>query len=150
MWGVCSEWEAHLNDQHPIPNAQGGDTQGYGFTCKICFRTYHGESSNRILFKRISHYADHMERIASSTVKDYGLGDADPAPSAVTNYCPNSFALPRMQIPKKHSKRRRRRKYRAGSASGHDSSSSGRDEEAISGWSSEGSTGSRVSRRTPE
>ena len=34
------------------------------------------------------------------------------------------------------------RRDRAGRASGHDSSSSGRDEEAISGWSSEGSTGS--------
>ena len=152
MWGVRSEWEAHVNNQHPIPNAQGVNTQRYVFTCKICSRNFFiddlsrkEEPSNPVLTFRNDHYADHMERIASSVAKDFGPGDAD-HPKRTT---PSAMKSP-VQIPKKYPKRRRRRKYRAGSASGHDSSSSGRDEEAISGWSSEGSTGSRVSRRTPE
>lgn len=124
MWGVRSEWETHLNKQHPIPDAQGGGTQRYAFTCKICSRTFHNDEHWQIF--RNSHYADHMERIISSVVKDYG---------------PDSSA-PRTQIPKKHSKQRRRLKYSPGLASDHDSSSSGRDEQAISGWSSEDSTGS--------
>ena len=135
MWGVRSEWETHLNKQHPIPNAQGGNTQRYVFTCNICSRTFltddlsrKEESSNPVIIFRNSHYADHMERIALSVEKDYGPRPPD---------------LSQMRVPKKHSKRRRRRKYRAGFASGHDSSSSERDEEAMSGWSSEGSTGSR-------
>ena len=150
MWGVRSEWEAHLNNQHAIPNAQVGNTQQYIFTCKICSRTFFiddlsrkEESSNPILVFRNSHYADHMERIASSIVKDYGPGDADHTKGTAPSAERRAFPPTSIKIPKKHSKRRRRRKYRAGSASGHDSSSSGRDEEAISGWSSEGSTGSR-------
>ncbi len=134
MWGVRSEWETHLNDQHPILDVQGRDMQRYAFTCKICPRTFHiddhsrkNESSNSFCFFRNSHYADHMERIASSVLKDYG---------------PDSSAPSQMQV-KKRSKRRRLLKYRASFANGHDSSSSGRDEEAISGWSSEGSTGSQ-------
>ena len=134
MWGDRSEWETHLNDQHPIPNAQGGDTQRYAFTCKICSRTFQSdehcrreESNNPFCIGRNSHYADHMERIALSVVKDYG---------------PGSSALSRTHIPKKHSKQRRRLKYSPDLASDHDSSSSGRTERAISGWSSEGSTGS--------
>ena len=135
MWGVRSEWETHLNNQHSIPNVQGGNKQRYVFTCNLCSRTFHiddlswkEECSNSFRIFRNCHYADHMERIAAAVVGDYG---------------PASSAPSRMRIPKKHSKQRRRRKYRAGFASGHDSSSSGRDEEAISGWSSEGSTGSR-------
>lgn len=135
MWGVRSEWETHLNDQHPIPNAQGGDTKQYSFTCKICRGTFHSddrslgeESNDPFCTVRNSHYADHMERIASSVMKDYG---------------PDSSASSRYQTPKSHVKRRRKHRYRSGLASGHDSSSSGRDEEAISGWSSESSTGSQ-------
>ena len=135
MWGVRSEWETHLNDQHPIPNVQGGDTQHYAFPCKICLHTLFSsydydlsEESNKPLFIfRNSHYADHMERIALSALRDYSPGSSTPS---------------RMQMPKKHSKRHRRLKYRPGLASDHSSSSSGRDEQAISGWSSEGSTGS--------
>ena len=135
MWGVRSEWETHLNDQHPIPNAQGGDTNQCAYTCKICRRGFnsHGnklrkESYDRFCFFRNSHYANHMERIASSVMPDYG---------------PLSSTSPRRQNLKPDVKRRRRRNYRSGLHSGHDSSSSGHDEEAISGWSSEGSTGSQ-------
>ncbi len=129
MWGVRSEWETHLNKQHPIPNLQGGETQRYAFTCKICFKNFHSDvlSQRELCIFRNSHYAEHMKRIASSAAKDYS---------------PESSALSRTQTPKKHSKQRRRFKYSPGLASDHDSSSSGRDEEAISGWSSEGSTGS--------
>ena len=131
MWGDRSEWETHLNKQHPIPNPQPGETQRYAFTCKICCRTfYSGLHSQResYMLVRNSHYAEHMERIASSAAKDYSQ---------------DSSALSRTQIPKKHSKQRRRLKYSPGLASDHDSSSSGRDEQAISGWSSESSTGSQ-------
>ena len=138
MWDVRTEWETHLNEQHPIPNAQGGDTQRYAFTCKICLRTFQiddhsreEEFSNPACHFRNSHYADHMERIASSVVEDYG---------------PRSSALSRRRIPKRRSKLSKlhqRRGHRPGLASGRDSSSSGRDEEAMSGWSSEGSAASR-------
>ena len=138
MWGVRSEWETHLNDQHPIPNAQGGDTKRYAFTCTICRRTFRSddrslrEESNRpFCILRNAHYADHMERIAWSVVKDYGPGSSASSGSSGK------------QTPKSHVKRRRRHRYRFGLASGHDSSSSGRDEEAIAGWSSEDSTGSQ-------
>ena len=93
MWGVRSEWEAHLNDQHPIPNGQGGDMQQCAFTCKICPRTFHSDEHIRreepngpLGILRNSHYADHMERIALSVLKDYG---------------PDSSALSQMRIPKK-------------------------------------------------
>ena len=135
MWDVRLEWETHLNEQHPFPTAQGRETQRYAFTCKICLRTFmiddhsrEEEFRNPACQFRNSHYAEHMERIASSVVNDYG---------------PRRPDLSWTRDPKKHFKRRRRRKRRAGSTSGHDSSFSGRDEEAISGWSSEGSTGSR-------
>ena len=137
MWGVRSEWETHLNKQHPIPNAQGGNTQGYAYTCNICSgRTFHlddlsrkDESQNPICGFRNSHYADHMEGIASSAMKDYG---------------PGSSIQPRTPITKKHLKRRRRRKRCVGIVSDNDSSSSGHDEEAMSGWSSESSAGSQI------
>ena len=139
MWGVRSEWETHLNHQHPIPNAQGGDTKQYAFTCKICRRTFHSDDhglekdSNSPFFTfRNSHYGDHMERIASSVVNDHG---------------PASSACKRKQSPKSHVKRRRKNRTGSELASGHDSSPSARDtsssEEAMSGWSSEGSTGSQ-------
>ena len=154
MWGVRSEWETHLNDQHPIPNPQGGDTQRYVFTCKICSLTFQSdehcrreESNNPFCIFRNSHYADHMERIALSGVEDYRLSYADHVKeidsSAAKDYSQGSSALSRTQIPKKHSKQRRRLKYSPGLASDHDSSSSGRTEQAISGWSSESSTGSQ-------
>lgn len=135
MWGVRAEWETHLNKQHPIPNAQEGNTQRYAFTCNICSRTFHlddlsrkEESQNPVCIFRNSHYAKHMERIASSVVKDYG---------------PSQSALSRTQIPKERPKQHRRRKRRSGSANGHRPSSSRDEEEAMSGWSSESSTGSR-------
>ena len=81
MWGVRLEWETHLNDQHPIPHAQGGETERYAFTCNICPRTFHSddhslreESNNPFCVFRNSHYADHMERIALSIEKDYESG----------------------------------------------------------------------------
>ena len=153
LWGVRSEWETHLNKQHPIPNAQGGNTQRYAFTCNICSRSFHldelsrkEESQDPVCIFRNSHYADHMERIASSVVKDYG----PPLPGRMVRisstvgeiHPPYSSALSRTQFPRKHPKRRRRRKSRVGIASGHDSWSSGHDEEAMSGWSSESSAGS--------
>lgn len=116
MWGARSDWETHLNDQHSIPDVQ---SERYAFTCNICCRTY-GESDKSGGTTPASHYAEHMERIASSVVKDYG---------------PGSFAW-RKRTANKKPKRRRRHRYRSGS-------SSERDEEAISGWSSESSTGSR-------
>ena len=134
MWGVRSEWESHLNDQHPILNAQGGDTKQYAFTCNICRRTFHSddhslreEGNNPFCTFRNSHYGDHMERIASSVLNDYG-----PDPSAISE----------KRTTKSHVKRRRRQRYRFGSPNGHDSSSSEHDEGAMSGWSSEGSTDS--------
>ena len=174
MWGVRSEWESHLNKQHPVPNAQGGNTQRYTFTCNICSRNFHlddlsrkEESQNPACIFRNSHYADHMERIASSVVKDYGPpppGRMERIPSTVMKdygppspgrmvsipstvgeiHPPCSSALSRTQFPRKHPKRRRRRKSRVGIASGHDSSSSGHDEEAMSGWSSESSANSQI------
>ena len=133
MWGVRSEWNSHLYVQHPISNAHGGDTKRYAFTCEICRQTFRTDGSlredsyKRFFIFRNSHYADHMERIAWSVVKDYG---------------PDSSAISGKRASKKHPKRRRRHKYVSGFTNVHDSSSSGRDEEAISGWSSEGSTGS--------
>ena len=138
MWDVRSESETHLNEQHPIPTAQERETQRYAFTCKICLRTFQiddhsreEEFSNPACLFRITNIADNMERIASSVVDDYG---------------PYSSAPSRRRVPKRRSKlskTRRRRGHRPGMGSGHDSSSSGRDEEAMSGWSSEGSAGSR-------
>ena len=131
MWPNDLEWEHHLNDRHPIPNPQADDAQRYTFTCKICLQTFFGERHREIHIIRTSHYAGHMERIASAVVIDYG---------------PGTSASPRRRNSKKRfkpSKLRRRVGYRAGSASSHDSSSSGPDEEAMSGWSSEGSVDSQ-------
>ena len=127
MWGIRSDWETHLNDQHSVPNAQVVDTERYAFTCNICCRTFK-DSDNYCCSSPTSHYAAHMEKIALSVRTDYS---------------PDASASSRKQTPKSYVKRRRRHKYRSGFASGHDSSSSGRDEEAISGWSSEGSAGSQ-------
>ena len=115
MWGARSDWETHVNNQHFIPNEQ---FERYAFTCNICCRKFRGTDST---ISPASHYAEHMERIASSVVKDYG---------------PDSSAWSRKRTSKIHPKRRRRHGHRSGS-------SSERDEEAISGWSSEGSTGSQ-------
>ena len=153
MWEFRSEWEIHLNVQHSIPNAQGSNTQS--FTCNICSRTFlsddHSlrlEANKSFSVFRNSHYADHMERIASSVLKDYSPSPDGRMARLLSTlekiHPPSSSALSRTQFPRKHPKRRRRRKSRVGIASGHDSSSSGHDEEAMSGWSSEGSTGSRL------
>ena len=135
MWGVRSEWETHLNE-HPIPNAEGGDIQRYTLTCKICSRTYgreeyvrREEPNNPFCNLRNSHYAEHMERIALAVGQNYG---------------PGSSSQPQTRVPVKRFKRRRRLKKSADFGSGHgSSSSSGHDKEAMSGWSSEGSTGGR-------
>ena len=124
MWGVRLEWETHLNDQHPIPQAQVGGTGRYAFTCNICRRTFHSdndslreEANSLFCVFRNSHYADHMERIALSVEKDYGFG---------------VLAIPRMCYTKRLSRLPFGHENLAGFAISNDSSTFEHDEEGIS------------------